>query len=102
MADLEKRVDGLEEEIEQIKDRNKKAEKDKAWEISWERRIAITVLTYIVIVIYFFAADLPDPFINSVVPAVAFVLATMTLPQLQKLWEHYIYDPQKHRLHGEE
>lgn len=100
MTDLDERVERLEEEVDAIRERNKKAEKDKAWEISWWRRGVITLLTYIVVVIYFFAADLPDPFINSVVPAVAFVLATMTLPWFQKVWESLIYDPEKHRPHG--
>ena len=31
----------LEKEIEQIKVRNKRVEKDKAWETSWIRRICI-------------------------------------------------------------
>lgn len=99
---VEERLDRLEERVEAIEERNRRAERDKAWEISWWRRAAITVLTYLVIVVYFFAADLPDPFVNSVVPAVAFVLATMTLPWLQRLWERFIYDPERHRPHGNE
>ena len=42
----------LEKEIEQIKQRNKKVELDKAWETSWTRRICIMILTYIVVIIY--------------------------------------------------
>ena len=42
----------LEKEIEQIKERNKRVELDKAWETSWARRICIMVLTYIVVVVY--------------------------------------------------
>ena len=95
-------MDELEDEIQKIKQRNRNAERDKAWETSWARRAAITFLTYIVFVVYFFAASLPEPFINSVVPAVAFVLATMTLPWFQKIWEKYVYDPEKHRPHGGE
>jgi hypothetical protein len=97
---LEERVDKLESDVNNIHERNKRAEKDKAREISWWRRGIITLLTYVVIVIYFFSAGLPDPFVNSVVPAVAFVLATMTLPWFQKIWEIYLYDPEKHRPHG--
>ena len=100
MNDLEQRVNQLEKEVEQIKERNRRAEKDKAWEISWWRRGAITVLTYIVVVVYFWASGLGNPWINSVVPAVAFVLASMTLPQLQKVWERFIYDEKRDRPHG--
>ncbi len=38
----------IEKEIEKIKERNKRVEKDKAWETSWTRRICIMILTYIV------------------------------------------------------
>ena len=44
----------LEEEINKIKERNKKVELDKAWETSWTRKICIMVLTYIIVIIYYF------------------------------------------------
>lgn len=34
----------IETEIQKIQERNQKVEKDKAWEISWTRRILISVL----------------------------------------------------------
>ena len=73
-------------EIDELKARNKRVELDKAWETSWTRRILITVLTYFVIVIFFFAADLPSPWVNSIVPAVAFLLSTLTLEIFKKYW----------------
>lgn len=42
----------LEKEIKDIKERNKRVEKDKAWEVSWTRKICIMILTYIVVVAY--------------------------------------------------
>lgn len=42
----------LESRIEKIEERNKRVEMDKAWEISWTRRICICILTYIVVVTY--------------------------------------------------
>ena len=44
----------LENELNQIKERNKKVELNKAWEISWTRKICIAVLTYLVIVLFFY------------------------------------------------
>jgi len=76
----------LKNEIENIKHRNKNVEADKAWETSGTRRLLIFILTYIVIVIFFYFAGLPNPFINSIVPAVAFVLSTLTLPIFKKMW----------------
>ena len=76
----------LEKEIEKIKERNKKVEQDKAWEISFIRKIIIAILTYFVIVIFFIVAKLPDPLLNSIVPATAFTLSTLSLSIFKKIW----------------
>lgn len=85
------KIDELEKEIDKIKARNEKVEEDKAWETSWVRKILIFVFTYFAITIYFYAVGLPEPFINSVVPSVAFVISTFTLPFFKKLWVNYSY-----------
>tara|TARA_B100001971_G_C17791751_1_gene334880 strand:+ start:315 stop:575 length:261 start_codon:yes stop_codon:yes gene_type:complete len=76
----------LEKEIVSVKERNKRVEMDKAWETSWSRKIAVVLLTYIVIVVFFYFAGLPRPFINSIVPSLAFLLSTLTIPFLKKIW----------------
>ncbi len=82
----------LEEEIDDIKQRNSRVEADKAWETSRTRRFIVAILTYFVIVAFFFAAGLPKPFTNSIVPALAFVLSTLSLPFFKKVWIKYIYN----------
>lgn len=79
-------IEELQNEIELIKKRNQRVEADKAWETSWTRKVIILFLTYIVIVIFFFFARLPKPFINAIVPALAFVLSTLTVPLFKKWW----------------
>ncbi|MBI2426588.1 MAG: hypothetical protein HYV34_01960 [Candidatus Kerfeldbacteria bacterium] len=76
----------LQKDIDEIKARNKRVEADKAWETSWTRRVLIVVLTYCVIVSFFLVARLPDPFANAVVPAVAFMISTITVPLFKKWW----------------
>jgi len=76
----------LEKEIKRIKQRNRRVEADKAWETSWIRRILIAIFTYFVIVLFFHFAQLPDPFINSIVPALAFILSTLSLSIIKKYW----------------
>ena len=76
----------LEKEVIKIKERNKRVEIDKAWETSLTRKIIIAILTYFVIVIFFYFAGLQKPFINSIVPALAFLLSTLSLPFFKKLW----------------
>ena len=80
------KIKDLAEGLNKIRERNKRVEADKAWETSWTRKIIIVVLTYFVIVVFFIFAKLPDPFINSIVPSLAFVLSTLTLPFFKKMW----------------
>lgn len=76
----------LQKEIEEIKRRNRRVELDKAWETSGIRKLIILCLTYIVIVIFFVVARLPKPFVNAIVPSLAFVLSTMSVPVFKNLW----------------
>ena len=76
----------LEQEIIELKERNKRVELDKAWETSLTRKIIIAVLTYLAIVLFFYFAGMPKPFINSIVPALGFILSTLSLPLFKKLW----------------
>ncbi len=76
----------IETRIKNIEQRNTRVELDKAWETSFSRKILIAVLTYITIVLFFVVAQLPKPFINSIVPTTGFVLSTLSLPFFKKVW----------------
>ncbi len=82
MDDLQK----LQNEIEQIKERNRRVELDKAWETSLTRKVVILCLTYVVTVLFFYAAQLPSPFLNAIVPSIGFFLSTLTVPVFKKWW----------------
>ena len=84
-------LQNLQNEIEQIKARNAKVEADKAWETSLMRKVVILCLTYIVIVLFFFVAKLPEPFLNAIVPSLGFFLSTLTVPIFKKWWIRYAY-----------
>lgn len=81
----------LEQEVSKIKDRNSKVEADKAWETSFFRKVLIAILTYTVIVLFFYIADLQKPFINAIVPTIGFVLSTLSLPVFKNLWINHFY-----------
>jgi hypothetical protein len=76
----------IKKEILTIKERNAKVEADKAWETSWLRKIIIAILTYVVIVIFFYFAGLSKPFVSAIVPTVGFVLSTLSVPVFKKWW----------------
>jgi len=84
-------LEQLEEEIEKIKKRNRRVEADKAWETSYTRRILLMIFTYLAIGFYLVVIKIPNPWLNAIVPAVAFMLSTLTLPFFKKIWLKYIY-----------
>ncbi|HNP74862.1 MAG TPA: hypothetical protein PKL09_00700 [bacterium] len=86
-----KTLEELELEIEKIKFRNKKVEADKAWKTSFFRRALIFLLTYFVVVLFFTVAQLPKPFVNSIVPSFGFLLSTLTIPIFKRIWLKYYY-----------
>lgn len=81
MEDLEKR-------IETIELRNKRVEKDKAWETSLTRKVCIMVLTYIVVVSYSYVVrNYDNIFLNSLVPVIGFTLSTLSIKIVRNIWE---------------
>lgn len=76
----------IKKEIQEIKDRNFRVEKDKAWETSLFRKALISILTYIVVVLFFYFADLPKPFINAIVPTLGFLLSTFSMSFVKSIW----------------
>ena len=61
----------IEQEIQKIKQRNKRVELDKKWETSWTRKICIMILTYIVVIIYSYVIRNSDNiFLSSLVPVI--------------------------------
>jgi len=79
-------MENLEKRIQRIEERNKSVEKDKAWETSKTRRVLLLLFTYIAIAVYLWIIDVSRPFLNAVVPAVAFVISTMILQWFKNIW----------------
>lgn len=81
----------LEKEILAIKNRNKKVEIDKAWEISWTRKIILIIFTYLGIGFYLQAINIEKPWLNAIVPSIGFLLSTLTLPFFKKIWKRHFH-----------
>lgn len=79
----------LEQRIATIEDRNKKVEKDKAWEVSWTRKMVIALFTYLAVGFYMRSINIDRPWLNAIIPSIAFLLSTLTLPFIKKTWEKY-------------
>jgi uncharacterized protein (DUF983 family) len=76
----------LESRVDAIEKRNRRVEQDKSWEGSFVRRILILILTYIVVAVYMWLIIKIDPWINALVPAIGFLLSTLTMDWLKQKW----------------
>ncbi|MBR3512557.1 MAG: hypothetical protein IKN74_06365 [Clostridia bacterium] len=85
---MEEEIKNLKEEIDRIKERNKKVELDKKWETSFTRRLCIAILTYIIVVFYTnLISKSSNIFLSSLVPVIGFLLSTLSLRLVRKVWE---------------
>jgi len=72
--------------IESLEIRNKRVEVDKAWETSVCRKGTIFVLTYIVAALWLYQIGNESPLLNAFVPAMGWLLSTLTLVPLKRWW----------------
>lgn len=81
----------FEEEIERIKERNKKVEADKAWETSCTRKVVVSLATYIVMICVMWVLKMENPFISAIIPTLGFLLSTVSANLVKKLWLNKFY-----------
>lgn len=81
-----------EKRIKAIEERNSRVEKDKAWETSYFRKIVLIILAYLAVGLYLSAINVNNAWVNAIVPSLGFMLSTLTLPFLKKLWERYLHN----------
>lgn len=76
----------IEERLISIEKRNKRVELDKMWETSIERRLLISLLTYVLVSMFFLYSKVEKPFLNAIVPTLGFIISTLTLNLFKKYW----------------
>jgi hypothetical protein len=81
-----KKPNSIEQRLRKIEERNKKVELDKAWEKSYTRRSLLCLFTYLSVGIYFNAISIEKPWLNAIVPTLAFMLSTLTIPFFKRMW----------------
>jgi hypothetical protein len=83
---MEERIQKLENGVSELKERNRKVETDKAWEVSFSRRIFIAVSTYIVAGVWLVLIKDSVPWLKAFVPSVGYLLSTLSLPIIKNKW----------------
>ena len=79
-------MNDIENRIKRIEERNRKVELDKAWEVSWVRKIIIALITYLFIGLYLMWLDVDRPWLNALVPVLAFVISTLVVERAKQSW----------------
>lgn len=87
-------IQELKKRVEIIEARNKKVETDKTWETSLSRKFLLISFTYLSIGFYLNAISVSNPWLNAIVPAMGFLLSTLTLPFFKNVWIKYIHKKQ--------
>lgn len=80
------RIKTIEHELDTIKQRNKRVETDKAWEISGYRIGTICVITYLTAAVVLYVSGAQNFYLGAIVPAVGFFLSAQSLPVIKKWW----------------
>ncbi|MBP6942960.1 MAG: hypothetical protein KBB55_02870 [Candidatus Buchananbacteria bacterium] len=83
---MEERIQKIEAELEQIKQRNLRVAADKAWEVSLFRKILIAVITYIVAAVVIYLIGVDNFLSSAFVPTIGYLLSTLTVPVIKKWW----------------
>jgi hypothetical protein len=76
----------IENTIKELRNRNSRVEIDKAWETSYTRRISISIITYVVAVLWLYLINESGIWLKSVVPVAGYILSTISIPQIRKIW----------------
>ena len=76
----------LNQEIEIIKERNRKVEIDKAWETSWTRRLFVAFVIYVVAIFWLIMTGEKLPWVKAFWPGLGYLLSTLSLPVVKKWW----------------
>ena len=79
-------VDELRRELAAIKERNVRVEREKAWETSWTRRLAIAAAIWVGAWAWMLTLDVEPAALHALVPSVAYVLSTFSVPFVREWW----------------
>lgn len=81
-------IQQIEQEIQSIKERNKRVENDKAWELSWTRRLFIAIVTYVIAGIWLAMIHDTYPWLKALVPSAGYLLSTLSIPFVKNWWSN--------------
>jgi hypothetical protein len=87
----DEKLERIERELEEIKQRNARVEANKAWEVSTARICVICAMTYLVAATFLYLIGTERFWLNALTPVFGFYLSARSLPIIKKWWinSHY-------------
>jgi hypothetical protein len=79
-------VEILKQKIDAIERRNIRVESDKAWEVSYTRRLCIACVTYVIAALVMYFIGVTNYFASALIPVIGYILSTISLPFIKKWW----------------
>lgn len=82
----------LRRDVDELRARNLRVEREKAWETSWTRRILITAATWLGAWLWLRQMGVEHAERQAVLPSGAYAVSTLSLPVLRRLWIRLFVD----------
>ena len=79
-------MDELHQELEKIKERNRRVEADKAWEVSTFRAVLIGVLTFVFTYLILFTVEQENALFGGLLAGLGFFISTLSIPIVKRWW----------------
>jgi hypothetical protein len=84
--------DDVRRDLREIKERNARVEREKAWETSWTRRLLIASTIYGGAWVWLVNLRVDHAPLQALVPSAAYLLSTFSLPLVKKWWMRGRFD----------
>ena len=91
MADDE--LEEIRKELSELRARNARVEREKAWEVSWARRLVIAGATWLGAWLWLVGLGAEHAALQALVPSGAYAISTLSLPLLKTLWMRIRFGP---------
>ena len=83
---MEDRLIKIEQELGAIRERNKKVEREKAWEVSLFRKVSVAVITFVIAAIALYCIGVTNYLASALIPTIGYILSTQSLPFIKRWW----------------
>jgi len=83
-----KTMNNPDHQIQELLNRNKRVEGDKAWETSWFRRILIAIITYIAACAFLTVTEgnHSRAYLPAFVPTIGYLISSISIGPVKKWW----------------